>query len=315
LYDSYMAFLVACDFKAARVCVSGAVGGGLRDPVRILEILGDDMEELDENSDNELEEPSAEDRGASSAQDSTGQPEMAATDWQAMNRQYRRGGFEFVTRAALGEVMILRTCLEPFRIIMSMHFKLSAEKWEIQQRALDAKVIEGNASVEEPRQFRAVIAATGELEDSFHEMTRSRLFEASHWQHLPTPDRTVNLQHLCFRILSRMGCSIHQLLTLPHSQYPVKMFLLLADSSLAELVTEEPDCLLDDFSRKFCAHFKEKGLDHPDALMALKVAGMMWRLDIADVESRHAALRRLLKRSPQAKRPLQPALSAQWVGR
>lgn len=111
-----------------------------------------------------------------------------------------------------------------------------------------------------------------------------------------------------------MGAAISDMLRAPHERCPVKLFLLLEDETIAELLSEEPECLFDDFSLRFITQHKHHGLGHPDAVATLRAIAQVHRYDISDIEARHASLRRLLKAAPQAKALGERVLSAIWVG-
>ena len=111
-----------------------------------------------------------------------------------------------------------------------------------------------------------------------------------------------------------MGAAVTQLMVFPHGQFPIKLFLLLVDPSLAEVFVQEAKCSMDSFAKAFITRF-EPDLACPDALQCLRVLGQLWRLDTADIEARHASLRRLLTAAPQAKLLDERLLSALWVGR
>lgn len=183
----------------------------------------------------------------------------------------------------------------------------------MRQQAVEACVATG--AQEGVRKFRAVVAAVGELENHFFQMVRERLLAQRHWSHMPPAARNINFQHLSSKLLSRMRCCVQQLLAAPHSRFPHRIFLLLEGPSLGDICLEEKDCMLDDFSQGLIAGYEDKGLGDPEALAVLRALALAWRLDFADVESRHASLRRSLKLSPQAKRPLQAVVSAFFAGR
>ena len=44
---------------------------------------------------------------------------LTETDWHTMNEQYRGCGYHFVVAAPLAELLMLRTCLEPFRHLLT----------------------------------------------------------------------------------------------------------------------------------------------------------------------------------------------------
>ena len=127
-----------------------------------------------------------------------------------MNKQYRLDGCNFVVAAPLAELLIA-------------HLLLSRESWHKKQQAADISFRLGKAGAE-PRQYRARTAAKGCLEAEFLRKVSSRFFDGRHWKYLPAHKRTVNVQHLVSKILSRMGCAAQEHLILHHEQLPTNMF-------------------------------------------------------------------------------------------
>lgn len=64
---------------------------------------------------------------------------------------------------------------------------------------------------------------------------------------------------------------------------------------MAEVILEAPGRLLDEFTKAFIAKHREHGLDNLDAIHTLRGIASVWRVEIFDIEARHASLRRLLK--------------------
>ena len=134
---------------------------------------------------------------------------------------------------------------------------------------------------------------------------------------LPDYALVLSFQNLAFRLMSRAGASVYYLISVRHLKFPLRLFLLLVDASMAEelLAEAEKPCLLDEFSQAFIARFKDVGLGSAEALASLRAIALVLRLDISDLESLHASLRRLLKATPQTKVMDERVLSAMWVGK
>ena len=213
----------------------------------------------------------------------------------------------------LGLVTILRVVVEPMRRLMAAHFKLSSMAWETEQRAKYLAFSQG-AEGATPREFRVTIAAEHKLENEFFGDLRKLFFEVEKWEGLPMSFNSVRTRALAFRLLSSLGCAIQELLVLPHSRYPLKLFLMLADPSIAEVVSSADECELDSFTEAFVERFAPVGLASPDSFASLRTLALILRADIADVESRLAAIRRWLMSLPQARRLAFELLSSMWAG-
>jgi hypothetical protein len=151
------------------------------------------------------------------------------------------------------------------------------------------------------------------LEQTFFDNLMHLFGDIAEWRHLPPASMVASFRGLAFRLLSRMGCAVQELLRGPHCRFPFKLFLLLEDESLADVVECASECELDTFSKVFIETFREQGLCHPDALMVLRTIALGWKMDISQIEARHASLRRLLKSAHQTKVMSASTLSAMWT--
>lgn len=106
-----------------------------------------------------------------------------------------------------GKLVMFRVCMEPFRMLVDKHLELSGEAWETRQRTTDLVAME-NALGSDPRRYRACEAASGALEENFFDMVRTRLFDKAFWALLPAMERSIAMQNLTFKILSRMGYAV-----------------------------------------------------------------------------------------------------------
>ena len=318
LFHAYMAFLVSCGHRGARDIVQPSVGG--RGP----RVVQDGHQLAIGAGDGEDDEGESEVDFGEAPPDHPGQPQRDEavaglldvpgedqTDWAAWNAKFRQGGFRFLMSAPLGMLMLLRLCLEPFRVIMQAHLHMASAAWETEQRHREAKAMQGDSG--NHRQYRVVVAASQTLEDQFLVSVYDLLCSKATWAFLPLASCTFAFKCLAFRMLSRMGSCVQYMLKLPHSRFPFKLFLLLEDPSLSEVFACAKPCELDDFSKGFLETFREKGLSHPDALMALQCLALLMKVDISGIEARHASIRRLLHRTPQAPAFADSQLSATWV--
>ena len=73
--------------------------------------------------------------------------------------------------------------------------------------------------------------------------------------------------------------------------------------------------MLDDFSAACIGKYKVAGFDDPEAKIVLQQVVQSMRMDIADIESRHASFRRVLKSVVQTHMLNKANMSAQVVGR
>ena len=73
--------------------------------------------------------------------------------------------------------------------------------------------------------------------------------------------------------------------------------------------------MLDDFSAAYITKYKAAGFDDREAKIVLQQVAQSMGMDIADIESRHASLRRMLKSVVQTHMLNKANMTAQVVGR
>eukprot|EP00971_Amphidinium_carterae_P115270 2283222-Amphidinium_carterae.1 len=116
-----------------------------------------------------------------------------------------------------------------------------------------------------------------------------------------------------FKLLSRAGASTHQLYTVPHKNYPFKLFLLLADAKNGECITADPPCIKDDFTLALQDKYDFKH-PSPELLTILATTALCQPTDIGHVEANHASIRRqVTQRSVQTWVCGVAGASAHWV--
>ena len=309
LTHAYCAFLVACGHKGARCWSYNLPQIGDGRPSGLLTIadgpaIGEPVE-VDSDSDAEELQPEPEERLAEPPE------ECGTTDWATINARARRVGCIWIQSIPLGKLMLFRKVAEPFRVLMAAHFKLASAAWERRQKCAEA-ASQGETTSGQ-RHYRIAIAASHELEDKFIADTESLCSDDDFWALMPNTDRTLRFQALAFRMVSRMGCAVHELLYAPHDRFPSRLFLLLTDATLWDVFGEADPCELDSFSKGFIERYSGAELGGRESIACLDAIARVLKMDISDIESKHASLRRYLKAAPLAKTPRAKLLSAIWA--
>jgi hypothetical protein len=268
--------------------------------------------------------PDAEGKAAAAAEASQEGPpqEAQAIDeeetWEQKHARFRRLGLAFVVQRPVAIMMVLRAAMEPFRSYMAKLLKVGAHRWEQRERAKEAKAIAGAAAGRQladvaAMAYRVTLAAEGTLEDDCLDQLRSLLGSDAMWRHLPPGSWTIDARHEIFKLLSRSMCAVEELIRQPHSVYPIRVFLCLVDKTFTEVVSSEPECVLDQFTLEWRELFREEGLDSDAALMCLRVAAQMLYTDIASIECLHASMRRILRGKVQTHQLSSSDLSVEWL--
>ena len=164
----------------------------------------------------------------------------------------------------------------------------------------------------EPREYRALVAAQGTaLQEGFADIVKKL---RSTPEALPAAHFLDKTRSFGFRLLSRLGCALHVLLRVPHSGHPYSLFKILLGES-----PTGPECLRDELADAFYRRWPPETSDFSadsEPVAILQVLADIVEVDIAQIEAKHAAVRRLaLKKSLQTWTADFQQLAAEWTCR
>ena len=236
--------------------------------------------------------------------------EKAATDFAAQNLQNRAVGAEWIlTGCPLMDLVLSRVTMEPSMAILRRQLRMGSHKWEEEQ---DGKLL--GESMGEPREYRLLVCARGELDTLFARHQMQVLWTPSLFSVLPAGMRTEQLSCLAFRMTTRVGAEHERVLASRHRRPPFTLFMATQSRQVTQQVKEMQEktpCLLDQFSREFLA---SHDIENPDSLAILRVIMAMSKVDTALIECWHAWTRRVVTRlGTQASRPTQHDVFARHV--
>lgn len=228
-----------------------------------------------------------------------------------INTVHRRMAATWLESRPLGRLMLQRIIMEPLRQLQRRQFELAGDDWEQKQRLRALSAQNAGTSSLQARDYRVCVAASGRDEAAFFSQLRLLLREADLWSILPLSCFTVAFRALAFRLISRAGCAIHELLAVPHQRFPFKVFRLLQEPELAPELSGAPACTLDEWSLDLRAAYPS--LSGQDFMKHLELVCMMAWKDVSQVEARHATVRRLLMTASLQTMPQEfRDLSAEW---
>lgn len=232
--------------------------------------------------------------------------------WAEINASHRRIALTWVQSDPLAKIMLQRLVLEPLRQVLVAQFATAGDDFEQKQRSKLAQAMQDGAPVTfGSRKYRLTIAAEGGVETKCFAQIHTLFAEAAMWEIFPRTAYTVRFRSLAFRMLSRAGCVVKQLLEFPHQSFPYRLFLLLSNPGKAQELADVPECLLDGWSldmKKRHPTFAE-----PEFLQKLAMVALLLWVDISQVEARHATIRRLLVGASLQTHPqVFTDLAAQW---
>ena len=151
----------------------------------------------------------------------------------------------------------------------------------------------------EERAYRLLVAARGQHEENALARLLACLDETP--LSLSQHHFTLHFRSLAFRLFSRVGCALHWLLRVPHCGWPYALFKVLDGDK--EVLQNTPACCLDELGAAYLQQYPLDGCTYEPGTEEYAVLAFLaenLHVDIAGIESRHAALRRLaLKKSLQ----------------
>lgn len=224
--------------------------------------------------------------------DDTARATEDGCDWSAINAVRRKAASFWLAKKPWAKLVLLRTAMEPLRQLLARHFHTASEEWDLEQLKC---VLDARAEGKEGwgmRDFRLRLAASCADEQKFFEQLQVAFQHADMWSVLPHDALNFEFRALTFKVLSRMGCCVHELLRHPHEQLPYQLFLLLWEPDLAESLLAKPACLWDAWSSKMRS--EHPSLIGEDFMAKLGLIALMHWKDISRIEAKHASVRRLL---------------------
>ena len=221
------------------------------------------------------------------------------------NAVFRAKGRAWVSLKPGDLMKITRLVMEPLRVLLDDKLFVGGKRWEDLERAKACL-----SEVWPGRDFPVTVAAKNELENKFFKKL-GYLMDPELW--LFIDDVTESNQTLIFKLMSRSGCMVEDLLRRRHRMAPFKTFQAMWDAEAAqEISSPESRCLLDPTSLKLV---NDSGGNFGDEESKLKLycLALKSKTDIDHLESLHAWVRKVLVMRTQGWGMCMQDLSAMWT--
>lgn len=208
----------------------------------------------------------------------TGQPIDMSVE---QKRAFRKKAGLWAQSNALPRLILLMQMMSIIRPLQHKFFHLASAKFDRDQRVKRSKGL--------PRTYRVLAVAEGTyLQQAFQ--TICNCF-CTHPAAFPLTARNLKHRSLAFRLLSRCGSALHQLMRSFHRGYPYRLFTLLKDPTRRLDGDEDHACFWDELTTGFFEHFKGQETSE-EAQVCLASMAEAIHIDIAGMEARHAVTRR-----------------------
>lgn len=181
---------------------------------------------------------------------------------------------------------------------------VSSKGWERDQLQKSAKG--------EARQYRMLLSYMCEEPSKLLESVVQQLFDPP--IAIPEKDWRKDISLLRFTILSRLGCSVHQLMCWRCRKYPYKLFSALLGNEHAQKIFEDKRCVQDELSQSLCSLFPSvEAFASNDCLKIIEAIALQGETDIGPIERQHAISRRVIQTRSLTHGVALRSLSADWL--
>ena len=220
---------------------------------------------------------------------------VGPNDWTAWNAKQLRDTVKFAQ--SVGQVILLVAfiALRPLVALQRSVEYIDSEAWEQQQMH---RVVTG-----QPFKPRLVHIASLAQTDKFFQDVEELLGPDPRWDVLPKSGQTVQNLNIAAGMLMTMMCGISQLMRWSHAGFPVRLFRLLREPSLAHDILHACHKLRDSFAEAFLRTWSTVPLLKSVACrLELFLILVLARKTIARIECRHASIKRRIGRRTSAKK-------------
>ena len=207
------------------------------------------------------------------------------------------------------QLILLRTVIAPLQSMLRALLAISAESWEVRQRA---QLLQGTNQAALGRDFRISIAARGDLEREALLKLSTLLVDSRLWCLVLPRDLTVKVRALAFLMITRAGANLLRRFVSPPLEVAVRVFLWLEERGFATALEQLPLCMFDKWGLNF--RLANPILGSMDVVYKLATIACFAATSTASLEVNHAYIRRMLKQRVQTQQMGMEDLNAYWIG-
>eukprot|EP00971_Amphidinium_carterae_P175668 3481791-Amphidinium_carterae.2 len=208
------------------------------------------------------------------------------------NSKDRKLTLAWLDKSPWTHLVLMKMAVCPLAQYMHAQLHLGSEEFEVMEKSKVAEALLADTGRTTRRKFSITVAAENTLENTFFAEVKRR-FKAKHlWNLVDTEDMNVSCRHLAFKLMSRQAALIYELIVTPHVQYPCRLFQALADQEAVQHWRESPACMLDEWSLELRQRYSGHEAEFREMLY---LHALQASTNIAHIESRHSAVRRILQ--------------------
>lgn len=213
-----------------------------------------------------------------------------------VNAACRKKSLVWLRGKPLCDMVIARNTLVPLQRLQRSILWLGSSAWEVEQRSIEARALSlcgdgGQASI--ARTYPLIEAAEGALEGRCLDTLWKLVSTPDLWSLVDSASVVAEKVGLAFRMVSRAGCLINMEYVFKHSRFPFALFIVVKNPHMAPTIKDLPQCLRCPFSAEFMSSWD---IEEERARCMLLLICKVSKVNISDIECRHAWARRLLAR-------------------
>ena len=238
--------------------------------------------------------------------------EASWTELSQINARQQRKAAQWLSTNPLPHLIGMRLCMRPLSHLLFQYLQRAGQHWELEQRAIEAQSLRLGKGPSRTSPLLEYLNLTSErqfLQDL------QELLEPNHWSFIDTACWNLDFQTLFFRMTSRMGAMVQQLLVAPTQEFPLKFLDLFWDGQAgkAQLLSTS-QCCLDPFSLHFLKSFPDEKLYSEEAEAIFSVIVQQAQTETVGLEWGHGRVSRLLRASStQTHTPSMAFLNSQFL--
>ncbi len=233
-------------------------------------------------------------------------------DWHSYHQRLRTSVLDWVLRKGVGisgpspqtQVALMRQYMEPILRLMAKLLYVSSKRWARDQLSKESRG--------QPREYRVLLAFQQEQANTVLQAVATLMQRPP--VAVPQDDWRSDISVLCFTMLSRLSCSLYQLLVWRCKKYPYALFQSLLGEEKCRSVYQEKRCLQDELTQHLvdlCG--SEQAFCSNDSISAIKALAMLVETDIGAIERQHTISRRIIVSRSSSKPVSLDLLSADWL--
>eukprot|EP00971_Amphidinium_carterae_P101796 2014786-Amphidinium_carterae.6 len=208
------------------------------------------------------------------------------------------------------DLLLMQLLVIPLTNLLDSELILNGKKAECLQRVAQAKaVMSGNKTF---KRTWPLLQAAKHWEINFFKELSELLISKHLWELFSKESRTFEVRSLAHRLIARSGACVYQLLFQQHDKFPTKLMELIDSPGKSHEFAMISSCLKDDWTQALQQEYPTLNHPHLIAILVSQCSGQP--TNIAEIESKHASVRRqIVSRIVQTWRCGIAQSSAQWI--